>query len=67
MNNEIIIIKNNFTIIAESQKCNIDFKHKERLPNGKGYGYDFPAKIVCEYIIPLKTDENNKKLIEELI
>jgi len=62
--NEIIIVKDNFTITAESQKCNIDFKHKERLPNGKGYGNDFPAKLVCEYIIPLKTDENNEKLKE---
>lgn len=62
--NEIIIVKNNLTIIAESQKCNIDFKHKERLPNGKGYGSDFPAKLVCEYFIPLKINETNEKLKE---
>ena len=52
--NEIVIIKDEIEVQNSAQRCNIDFKERTRLPNGKGYGYDFPAGKVCDYIIPLK-------------
>ena len=62
--NEIVIIKDEIEVQNSAQRCNIDFKERTRLPNGKGYGYDFPAGKVCDYIIPLKENEDNTKLKE---